>query len=293
MNRHVENDPVYEAFIGRSDCLHININFEDNPFCTDALKKEAEECLKKSPTDYDHIWLGQPLSQSEDALFSRAELLALKNTRVNCHPGFNMRIAGFDIARYGDDKCACVILQQMDMTHWEAVHIEQWDHRDLNYTTGRILQIAGDHKVEMSIIDEDGLGAGPLDSLKHGRGRNDFSGFRNNMISYEDNKSYVNPRTINAYKLKELVAKGYIYFDNEDLIKELCSLRYNYDNHQRRILVSKDKMRKEGVKSPNIADALIYVTSLIGEVRQQQERPYQCNQPRYSAEDDLFKIAGC
>jgi len=148
------------------------------------------------------------------------------------------------------------------------------------------------HKVERSIIDEDGIGSGCLDSLSKGRGLDAFSGFRNNGISYDKNKEYANPRTANAYKLKDLVAKGHIYIDNEELIAELCTLKYNFDNHQRRILVSKDKMRKEGIKSPNLADALIYAVSLIGEVKEEQDRQYYPREPQYSKDDDLFKIAG-
>ena len=62
MNRYLENDPVYMAFLGRKDCLHIHINYNDNSYCTQALRTEAEECRLKSLKDYNHIWLGEPLS---------------------------------------------------------------------------------------------------------------------------------------------------------------------------------------------------------------------------------------
>jgi hypothetical protein len=162
----------------------------------------------------------------------------------------------------------------------------------LNYTTGRILQLSHEQCFEKSVIDEDGLGAGPLDTLNKGRGMDNFIGFRNTSIGYSDNKDYANRRTLYAYKLKEMVDKNHIVITDEELIRELCTLRYAYDNYQRRILISKDKMKKDGVKSPNLADALIYAVSQIGEISYKQTEHYSILTPEYSKESSLFGMAG-
>ena len=291
MNRFVEDDPVYIAFIGRKDCLHIHINYDENPYCTNALKTEAEECRLKSLNDYSHIWLGEPVAKTEDSLFSFQEL---RETKKNIYPmrdGYGYKIAGFDIARYGDDKCACVILRQNGALHWEQVFVDQWEHKDLNYTTGRILITANEQGVNKSIIDEDGIGAGPLDTLNKGRGLDNFIGFRNPAISYDHNKEFGNTRTLNAYKFKELVIKGHIVITDENLIKELTTLKYTFDHNQRRILISKEKMRQDGVPSPNLADALIMAVSLIGEINYKQAHQYQ-RTPQYCKDANLFDLAG-
>ena len=292
MNRYLYNDPAYAQFHKRDDCLHININFDENPFCTLALKKEAEECKKLNEKDYNHIWLGHPLDQSEDALYSLEELLRGKNNPHILADGYGMRVGGFDIARYGDDKCAAVILQQMGALHWEEIYVDEWDHKDLNYTTGRILATINDNRADFAIIDEDGIGSGPLDTLTHGRKLDYITGFRNPNIGYNQNKEFCNPRTINAYKLKNMLIKGHICLKDNRIIEELQTIKYTFDHNQRRILVSKDKMRKDGFKSPNLADAVIMAVSLIGEVKQTQERQYQPRQPQYAREESLFKIAG-
>ena len=292
MNRHIYNDPAFANFHKRDDCLHIHINFDDNPFCTTALKKEAEECRKINQKDYDHIWLGQPLDQSEDSLYSLEELLRGKNNPHILSPGYGMRVGAFDIARYGDDKNACFILQQMGALHWEEIYSDEWDHKDLNYTTGRILMTTNEHNVDLAAIDEDGLGAGPFDTLTKGRQLNYFRGFRNPAIGYQENKYFGNVRTVNAYKLKDLLMKGHICIKNEKAIEELQTIKYTFDHNQRRILVSKDKMRKDGFKSPNLADAVIMAVSLIGEVKEKQERQYEPNVQSYAKEESLFKIAG-
>lgn len=292
MNRHVHNDPVYSAFIGRKDCLHININFNDNPFCTQALKTEAAECKLRSESDYNHIWLGEPLRQSEASVFNHEELMASKAIVYDLKEGYGLRLAGFDIARYGDDKCAVVVIQQQSALNWEVCHVDQWDHKDLNYTTGRILMTSNEQRAEKSIIDEDGIGAGPLDTLNKGRQMANFLGFRNPALSYQDNKFYANNRTKNTYKLKDMLLKGHLCIKNEELIAELETLMFTFDHNQRRILISKQQMKdKYKIKSPNLADALIMAVSMIGEFNYKQDIQYY-KQPQYSKEDNLFQIGG-
>lgn len=70
MNRRVRNDPVYVFCLNRPNCLHIHVDYFDNPFCTKELLDEAEICKKQNDKDYRHIWLGEPLAEAEDYLFN-------------------------------------------------------------------------------------------------------------------------------------------------------------------------------------------------------------------------------
>lgn len=293
MNRHVTNDPVFVFLKDRPDCLHIKINFDENPFCTNALKLEAEACKRISEKDYQHIWLGEPLDQSEDAVFSLSDILRSKNNPHIPQEGYGLRVAGFDIARYGDDKCAAVILQQTGALHWEEIFSVEWDKRDLNYTSGRILEICNEYAVDLAAIDEDGMGAGPLDNLSKGRGLDYFVGFRNPSIGYKDNNSFGNPRTINAYKCRDMFSKGYLCVKDERTIAELQTIKYEFDHNQRRLLISKDKQRKEGIKSQNLADALFMATSLIEDVQKRQSHKYDSNirQPQYAVQPNFLEVA--
>lgn len=292
MNRHVVDDPVFDMFSTRDDCLHIHLNYYDNKFCTDALKREAEECKKKDIDDYNHIWLGIPLDKSEDAVYTYSELEQAKKTSYPLRQSYGYRIAGFDIARYGDDKCACVIIQQMGALHWHEVFVDEWGQRDLNYTTGRILTIINEQRVDKSIIDEDGLGSGPLDTLQKGRNMESVVGFRNPTIAYGDNRDYANPRTANAFKLKKMLIDNHIHLDDDGLLKELMNIKYTYDHQQRKILISKQMMRtKYKIKSPNKADALIMAVSQTDEVKADQDQQYVPLQTQ-APECNLFQSAG-
>lgn len=291
MNRHVHDDPVFDTFHKRKDCLHIHLNYFDNPFCTQALINEANECKLKSEADYNHIWLGQPLSQSEDAVFGHDELQACKMAKYPMRDGYGLKIAGFDIARFGDDKCAVVILQQMGALHWEAIHVDQWDHKDAVYTQGKIAEIVREMRIDKAIIDVDCLGGPYFDNVSYGT-KNLYFGFTNPPIGYEKNKFFGNNRTVNTYKLKDKILKGHICITQEEVLKELETLKYQYDNHQRRILISKDVMRsKYKVKSPNMADSLIMAISLIDDIKTDQDRQY-IPRPRQNNAESLFEIAG-
>lgn len=292
MNPHVWNDPVVVMLEGRPDCLVLEINYLDNPHCPQALINEANQCRRLSEKDYQHIWMGKPLDQSEDAVFSLEDFAIGKQNAHLLAPGYGVRVGGFDIARYGDDKCAAFIFQQMGALHWEELFVDEWEHKDLNYTTGRILAISAEYDLAMAAIDEDGMGAGPLDTLRKGRGLDYFTGFRNPAIGYQEDKFFGNNRTKYAYKLKNALVSGHRHIKTQKAIDECLTIKYGFDHNQRRILVSKDKMRKDGVKSPNIADAIIMAESLIGTVKEKQDRQYEPRINQEAREENLFNIAG-
>ena len=294
MNRHLHDDPAYAFCEGRSDTLHIHVDYFDNPFCTNALRTEAKECQIRSLTDYNHIWLGLPLAQSEDMVYGHDELLSTTEIVFLYREGYGVRIAGFDIARFGDDKCACVILQQQGALNWEEMHSEVWDKKDLNYTTGRILDLHRQWLCDFSIIDEDGLGSAPLDTLTHGRGMKQFEGYKNIPIGFKENRDYANKRTEGAYALKDMIRKEHLKINTKAILDELeHGFRYKYDHYQRKILISKEEMlKKHHQKSPNLADALIYAVSKIGTFDYKSTSLSQNRQPRYAKEDNLFSVAG-
>jgi hypothetical protein len=258
-------------------------------FIADLKRKEVE-----SPNHYAQYVMNSFEEMTEDDfVFNFNELIASRNKEFAPRPNYGHRVMGFDIARYGNDKCAAVGIEQIGALAWRVFHVEQWDHRDLDYTTGRILSTSNNLNANDNVIDEDGIGSGPLDFITKGRKRDDFRGFRNAGLSYEDNAYYCNPRTAAAFKLKEYVSKGWIQIQDEGLIQELMTLRYKFTNDGRKILISKEEMRKKGVKSPNMADALLMAASLIGEIRETQDHQYSGRRQANSYSDDnLFQLAG-
>jgi hypothetical protein len=229
--------------------------------------------------------------EQDDFVFNFEAVQAARARKFTYHgDGYGHRIIGYDIARYGNDKSAAVGIHQLGATAWQVFHVEQWGNTDLDATTGRILSISNNNRANDNIIDEDGIGAGPLDFIQKGRSRDDFRGFRNSGYSYSDNAFYGNQRTAAAFKLKEYIDKGWIAIPFDDVVEELMTLRFKFMSDGRRILVSKEEMRKQGYKSPNLADALMMAMSLIGDVKAAQDRFYMPQRTQYK-ERSLFEIA--
>jgi len=64
-------DPVHKDYTlaDRDDCLKININYSDNPFFPEVLKKELEYDKKTDHDKYLHKWEGKCILHSEAQVF--------------------------------------------------------------------------------------------------------------------------------------------------------------------------------------------------------------------------------
>lgn len=66
-----EKDPVYHRFVKNPppDCIPKEINWRDNPFFPDVLRREMEYCRKADYDKYLHIWEGKFKTYSDDCIF--------------------------------------------------------------------------------------------------------------------------------------------------------------------------------------------------------------------------------
>lgn len=61
-------DPIEKFLVENppDDSLVVHINFEQNPFCPEVAKKEAQLWHKLNPDSYGHVWLGDYNTKSDD-----------------------------------------------------------------------------------------------------------------------------------------------------------------------------------------------------------------------------------
>jgi len=61
-NPQYEDDFVYRFFVNNppEDCVSMIINYTDNPWCPEEMKRLAEQCRRENEDEYKHIWLGEP-----------------------------------------------------------------------------------------------------------------------------------------------------------------------------------------------------------------------------------------
>lgn len=260
MNRKLINDPVYEFCMGNDKCLHININYYDNPYCSQELKDEAERCKATSERDYRHIWLGEPLDQSDDLLFSATDIARMK-TIEPFGDGFNpIRVIGIDFAAQGGDFCVATILDKKSPVHWKCEAQIAWNDTDPMVSIGKIVNIIGEYKPDYSILDCGGMGYVVYSRLRELGIRIDkFDGATTQGVPNE----YANARAFGYYTLYHYLHNGWIIMDSPETEKDLAQIRYEYKSNGERIIQSKDKMRKNGIHSPDRADSLMMAVYCI------------------------------
>ena len=288
MNRFLRNDPVYKEFSNRDDCLQIHLNYFDNPFCSGALRKEAEICKAKDDRDYNHIWLGQPLEDADDFLYTAAELEDTQKVEFYYNEAlYGHRIMGCDIARYGQDDSVAVVLEQKGPDQWQVIHKEKWSKRDLMDSVGRILDLKMRFKPDITTVDCDGIGAGVCDRINQER-EGSIVEFHNLPAKKDDlwGKHYGNYRTKGYYVLKEMIQLGRIRMNDQMILADLEQIRFEYSNRNIKRIVPKEKMKtKHGVDSPDHSDALTMAISQIENISKVYEKKSH-QLPQFATTDD-------
>jgi len=298
MNRFKSNDPVFKEFDSREDCLSIKINYTDNPFCPQKLLHEAEESkLKGDDGNYNHIWLGNPLDDSDNCLFTQTNLTECRNFEFHYNEAlYGCRIGAFDIARMGSDRSAFVVLEQKGPMQWEEIYTEVWQKKDLAHTTGRILDRIGKFKLDISVVDGDGMGAGPRDIANFFQNTpKDIVEFRASNASPDDInvntgakrvvRRHSNLKSWAWWQVKDLIENGWLRLNDDSLITDLESIMYDFKPNGERFIVSKAKMKALGLKSPDVGDALMMAVSEIRHINKISDMKAS-NLPKYANAND-------
>lgn len=66
-----EEDSTYKRFVVNPppDCKTVLVNYNDNPFFPDVLRREMEYCKQIDYPRYEHIWLGKTIMETEAQIF--------------------------------------------------------------------------------------------------------------------------------------------------------------------------------------------------------------------------------
>ena len=165
MNRFMREDAVPEQMIGNPDCLHITINYFENPYCPLNPKIQAENMKLKSERDYNHIWLGHPLAQADDYLFNFEKLVASHSIQPFGEFPKKQRVLAIDFAAQGNDQCVATVLDRASNQHWKVTERLPWDEPDTMVSIGKIVALIGQFKPDITILDIGGMGKVVYDRL--------------------------------------------------------------------------------------------------------------------------------
>lgn len=257
LNRYMRDDAVMDL-IGRDDCLHIHVDYFENPFCPLTLKNEAALCKARSERDYKHIWLGHPLAQADDYLFNYDKLVASYSITPWGGDVVRQRVMGIDFAAQGNDSCVATILDRVTSQHWTISDRIKWDENDAMVSVGRIVNLIGKYKPDVCILDVGGMGSPVHNRLTEvGMRVQRFDGATTDGINTRD---YANARAEGYYTLCEWFDQGFLIIDqgrHSEVIQELGKLKVKYRSDGKRLMQAKVDMKKEIGYSPDNADSLM------------------------------------
>jgi len=197
--------------------------------------------------------LGLPPETDDNAIMGRALVESAIDREVD--PIEVLPVWGIDVARHGSDRCALCKRKGNVITE----PIKHWGGKDLMETVGIIMAEYEstpyrDRPSEV-LVDSIGLGAGVVDRLVElnipARGINvaESSSLTNRYVRLRDEL---------WFKCREwLEHKDCVIPDQEELIAELTAVQYSIMSNGKFKVESKDEMKKRGMRSPDIADALM------------------------------------
>lgn len=182
-------------------------------------------------------------------------------------------ILGVDVARFGDDR-TCLLLRKGG----QIGLIEVYARQDTMETVGRIMHVIEKYEPLRVYVDVDGLGGGVVDRLKElgqpVRGVHAMetatlpskakSRFESRAAIARFGRQEATPRAMKDFLWMQMLDW---YFDEpslagcdhdhaEDLVGECTTVTYAFDSSGRLKVESKDDLKKRGLRSPDLADAL-------------------------------------
>lgn len=169
---------------------------------------------------------------------------------------FDPLLIGVDVARFGDDESVIYFRKGRDGRTIPPVRFRGVDTMTL---ASRVTESYLHYRADGVFVDGGGVGGGVVDRLRQLRvpvievqfgGKSD-----NNFGAVESGIMYANKRAEIWGSMKEWLATGAI-IDEPQLINEIVGPEYGFNGRNEILLESKDAMRKRGVSSPDLADAL-------------------------------------
>lgn len=164
---------------------------------------------------------------------------------------------GLDVARFGSDRSVLVKRQGNAVLERPKV----WRQLDLMQLCGAVVNeyktVRHEHRPTEILVDSIGLGAGVVDRLRELKFGPEVRGI-NVAEASAMSERFLRLRDELWWAIREWLETREVTLPrDDDLVGELCSPRYQFTSSGRIKVEGKDEMRKRGVVSPDLADALM------------------------------------
>jgi len=159
-------------------------------------------------------------------------------------------VMGVDVARFGDDMSVIYMRKGMDARSHLPM---KFRNIPLDRLEDKVLELCAVNRVEMVFVDGTGVGGGLVDHLR--RRRVNVIDVQFGSKSDQRSERFANKRAEIWGIMKEKL--HYLSLPNDsELRDQLIGPEYNLNSRDEILLEPKDSMKRRGVASPDIADAL-------------------------------------
>jgi hypothetical protein len=225
----------------------VRANYSDNPFFPAVLEADMRRDRQADPAKYAHVWLGEYQNLADTQLISW-DLVKQAQSR-QFRRGAKPILFGLDVARFGDDRSVLAI-REGDV----LVDLMKWEKLDTQQLAAFVMEVANSRKPDAIFVDGVGVGGGVVDRLR-------MLSLRvievNGGAKAGQEQRYGNKRAEMWGRMKEwLGTRGVMAEWDLEIAAELTGPHYHFDASNRILLEKKEDMKKRGLRSPDLADAL-------------------------------------
>ena len=224
----------------------------DSPLVSDEFVEEMRERYGEESNAFRIRVLGEFPMADDDTIIPFHLAHSATQRDIEMTPDIKP-IWGLDVARFGTDKTALCKRYGNVVTD-----IDAWQGLDLMQTVGRVMAeyeaLPSSQRPTEILVDSIGVGGGVVDRLRE-------LGVPVRGINVGEapamGKTYMNLRSELWFKTKGWLEDRSCKIPKDDqLVAELTGIRYAFTSSGKMKAESKDAMRKRGLKSPDLADAL-------------------------------------
>lgn len=292
-NPRLITDFVWKRFVVNppKNTIVRKINYQENPFLSNTMLEVIEDAKETDYDDYEHIYLGEPLTNDDDSIIKRSHVLAA----INGHIKLGIEIKGshrigFDVADDGYDLCSTVETHgtlTTDIDVWKAkedeilisctkvFHKALINNAETTYDAIGVGASCGAKFNELGYRKHKKFMAGgavlkpddPIDKFNATRPRHERIINKNYYANIKAQMWWqIAQRFQNTYNAvmhgQQFGESEMIFIDGsikdlELLTAELSTPKKSFDKAGRLMVESKEDLKKRGIDSPNRADAFI------------------------------------
>lgn len=227
----------------------LNVDSREVRITNKAYLNELVETYGED-SDYVRVRIRGHFPSHGSAQFIPPEVVTAAVTRELFPDSGAPLLLGVDVARFGEDRTVLLLRQGRDA---RSFPLQKFNGLDTMQVAAQVVETINVWNPKKVFVDVGGPGAGVVDRIRQ-------LGYKVFGVDFgsrpDDTRRYVNKRTEMWGKMREWLLEGGGIARDPELEIDLLGPNYAFSDKQQLKLERKEDMKKRGLSSPDIGDAL-------------------------------------